>query len=592
MTTFHHLRQLGLVAAVSLPVLACAPNPPLIPTSEPTSVETTASYEALRSLPTPPKPVPVAVYSYPDLTGQLKPSDTVTNNSRAVTQGAVWMLVKALKDAGSGKWFKVIQRANLDNLLKERQIIRETRGKVEQQTGNAQSQLPSLLFAGVILEGGIIGYDSNTVTGGLGARYLGIGGDVQYRQDTVSVYLNAVSSQTGEILKSVMTRKTVASYGVRGSVFKFVAFQELLEGETGYTVNEPGQIAVAQAIEHAVRAMIIEGALEGMWQFEDEIAGKEVTQAYLDDVEADLLLGDANTAVAQALLNDEQLKKIADARKARRERLEEQDLRRQERQLAEERQRQDEAKKLAAAKAAAEAEATALAKAQRAPIAKGKDLADIHEPVKKDAGIQTQQHAKATPAPQPKPKTSPSVNAQERAVAASTPRQLGKIGTKREPQKPTETAALERKKPLAEPKRTAFVPKSEPVVETKEADVAALTPKELEKSVNERQAKALLDMAALEEREAAALVKLAEELGLLGTGEPENEVELPAVESISQPGPAVNRDDELDDASVENLIPQLKPAAAASSDMPVSAALLLELTSTKVNADESQAAPR
>ena len=97
-----------------------------------------------------------------------------------------------------------------------------------------------MLFAGIILEGGIIGYDSNTVTGGIGARYLGIGGDVQYRQDTVTVYLNAISSRTGEILKSVMTRKTVASYGVRGSVFKFVAFQKLLEGETGYTVNEPG----------------------------------------------------------------------------------------------------------------------------------------------------------------------------------------------------------------------------------------------------------------------------------------------------------------------------------------------------------------
>ena len=328
------LQHVMLAAVVSLPLMACTPKPPLIPTSEPTSVETTATYAALRNLPAPSRPVPVAVYSYPDLTGQLKPSETVSTNSRAVTQGAVWMLVKSLKDAASGKWFKVIQRANLDNLLKERQIIRETRGKVEQKTGNAQSQLPSLLFAGVILEGGIIGYDSNTVTGGLGARYLGIGGDVQYRQDTVTVYLNAVSSQTGEILKSVMARKTVASYGVRGSVFKFVAFQELLEGETGYTVNEPGQIAVAQAIEHAVRALIIEGALEGLWQFEDEIAGKEVTQAYLDDMEEDLLLGDADTAVAQALLNEEQLQKLSDARKARRDRLAAQAKRQQERQLA------------------------------------------------------------------------------------------------------------------------------------------------------------------------------------------------------------------------------------------------------------------
>ena len=224
-------QRLLITPALVLPIVACAANPPVIPTSAPTSVETTATYEALRSLPAPKQPVPVAVYGYPDLTGQFKPTETVSTNSRAVTQGAAWMLVKALKDAAAGRWFKVIERTNLENLLKERQIIRETRGRIENQTGKPQPGLPSLLFAGVILDGGIIGYDSNTVTGGLGARYLGIGGDVRYRQDTVTIYLNAVSSQTGEILKSVMTRKTVVSYGVRGSVFKFVAFQELLEGE-------------------------------------------------------------------------------------------------------------------------------------------------------------------------------------------------------------------------------------------------------------------------------------------------------------------------------------------------------------------------
>lgn len=302
-------------------ISACAPKPPLIPTSAPTAVESTATYKALRNLPAPRQPIPVAVYSYPDLTGQFKPTETISTNSRAVTQGAVWMLVKSLKDAAGGRWFKVIQRANLDNLLNERQIIRETRGRVAKQTGVAQDGLPPLLFAGVILEGGIIGYDSNTITGGLGARYLGIGGDVQYRQDTVTVYLNAISSQTGEILKSVMTRKTVASYGVRGSVFKFVAFQKLLEGETGYTVNEPGQIAVAQAIEHAVRALIIEGALENLWQFDDETAGKSETQRYLADKEDDLLLGTSSGQSAQALLSNEQLEKIAAERIKRRQRL-------------------------------------------------------------------------------------------------------------------------------------------------------------------------------------------------------------------------------------------------------------------------------
>ncbi|MEZ5934352.1 MAG: CsgG/HfaB family protein [Alphaproteobacteria bacterium] len=311
-------RFLPLLPALLL--LACAPNPQALPVTKPTSAETTATYRALRELPAPSRPVPVAVYNYPDLTGQFKAAETVATSSRAVTQGAVWMLVKSLKDAGAGRWFKVIQRANLDYLLKERQIIRETRGRVAEATGEAQPGLPSLLFAGVILDGGIIGYDSNTVTGGIGARYLGIGGDVQYRQDTVTVYLNAISSQTGEILKSVMTRKTVVSYGVRGSIFKFVAFQKLLEGEAGYTVNEPGQIALAQAIEHAVRSLVIEGALEGLWQFDSEEAGLVESQLYLAEKEDDLMLA----AAAEGDLgsrSEAELRTLLAARKAERAKL-------------------------------------------------------------------------------------------------------------------------------------------------------------------------------------------------------------------------------------------------------------------------------
>jgi curli production assembly/transport component CsgG len=294
--------RLGLMMAGLAGMLAACDatqTPPFI-TAPPTSAETTATYRALKELPPPSKKVVVAVYNYPDLTGQFKPTETVSTNSRAVTQGAVWMLVKALKDASGGQWFKVIQRANLDNLLKERQIIRETRTNYAKNTGAAQPGLPSLLFAGVILEGGIIGYDSNTVTGGIGARYLGIGADSQYRQDTVTVYLNAISSQTGEILKSVMTRKTVASYGVRGSVFKFVAFQKLLEGEAGYTVNEPGQIALTQAIEHVVRAMVIEGARDGLWRFENAALGREQMLAYYAEKDEEIRLDPRGNPVAAA----------------------------------------------------------------------------------------------------------------------------------------------------------------------------------------------------------------------------------------------------------------------------------------------------
>jgi curli production assembly/transport component CsgG len=130
-----------------------------------------------------------------------------------------------------------------------------------------------LLFAGVLLEGGIIGYDTNTLTGGAGARFLGVGGQTQYRQDTVTVYLRAVSVRTGEVLTSVQTSKTIASVAVGANAFRFVSFKELLEAETGFTTNEPDQVALQQAIEKAVFALVMEGVELKLWNFADPAAG-------------------------------------------------------------------------------------------------------------------------------------------------------------------------------------------------------------------------------------------------------------------------------------------------------------------------------
>ena len=521
-------RSLLLAGSAAL-LFGCNPNPPLIMTAEPTSVETTASYEALRNMPAPKQPVPVAVYSYPDLTGQFKAAETVSTNSRAVTQGAVWMLVKSLKDAAAGRWFKVIQRANLDNLLKERQIIRETRGRVEKQTGSAQPGLPSLLFAGVILEGGIIGYDSNTVTGGIGARYLGIGGDTQYRQDTVSVYLNAISSQTGEVLKSVMTRKTVVSYGARGSVFKFVSFQKLLEAETGYTVNEPGQIALAQAIEHAVRSLIIEGALEGLWHFEDEVSGKEATQAYLEDKEDDLLIGDASSGVAQALLTEEQLEKVAVARKARRQRLEEQALRRQERQLLAERRKAEEQRKLAAA-------ANPPKNADGSPRMPSYPDEIVGSPIVEQKVAKGDHHPDA-PAKQKK------------AVASISPEQLQKLIKYRQ------AAAVERLE--EETGKVESVKSQAPLTTTADA----------------------VSTSGQKQEGAAASDPQPEVLKSEG-GSAKTDEKPSDIKPVNQPGPTFEDDDAADEpgeASLNGFVPKLKPAAAQVRTKPVSAEMLMKL---------------
>jgi curli production assembly/transport component CsgG len=208
-------------------------------------------------------PVVAAVYGFNDKTGQRKPSEKMANISFAVTQGAEVWVIKALQEVGQGQWFKVVERVGLDNLTKERQIIRQARESV-----GDNRQLKPMMFAGIIIEGGIIGYDSNTLTGGAGARYLGIGASTQYRQDVVTVTMRATSVQTGEVLLSVSTTKTIISTGSSFTVFKFFDVgTKSLETEVGNSINEPVNYAVRAAIEQAVVEMVKEGNRKGLWAF-------------------------------------------------------------------------------------------------------------------------------------------------------------------------------------------------------------------------------------------------------------------------------------------------------------------------------------
>lgn len=282
---------LAAAASAAAIVLAGCQYPGRVVVAQPPSTaEVTPTFNELRALPEPAQELVVAVYDFPDLTGQYKPSETVTTYSRAVTQGGSLVLTKALRDAGGGRWFRVIQRRELDDLLKERQIIREQRAAFA--NGQPAQPLPPLVFAGLLIEGGIVGFDSNTITGGAGARFLGIGGDVEYRQDTVTVYANAVSTQTGEVLKTVMARKTIASYAAQGGVFKFVDYKDLLEIEAGFTVNEPGHLALQQAIELLVRALVVEGAAEGLWRFNFPEPGQVAIDRYFAQKRRQSLAGD------------------------------------------------------------------------------------------------------------------------------------------------------------------------------------------------------------------------------------------------------------------------------------------------------------
>jgi curli production assembly/transport component CsgG len=215
-----------------------------------------------QNLPMPRNKTVVAVYKFRDQTGQYKPQTNGSSFSTAVTQGATTMLIRALEQS---QWFEPIERENLGNLLNERKIIRSTRDEYAALTGKKQPPLAPLLFAGIILEGGIISYDSNVLTGGAGLRYFGAGASGQYRQDRVTVYLRAISTNSGKIFKTVYTSKTILSQQVDANLFRFVNFKRLLETETGFTYNEPSEMAVKDAIEKSVQALIYEGFEENLW---------------------------------------------------------------------------------------------------------------------------------------------------------------------------------------------------------------------------------------------------------------------------------------------------------------------------------------
>ncbi len=225
--------------------------------------ESTPATSLLKDLPKPKEQVVVGVYKFRDQTGQYKPQENGSSFSTAVTQGATSILIKALEDS---KWFIPIERENIGNLLQERNLIRATRQEYVKNANPNEPQLTPLLYAGVLLEGGIVSYDSNIITGGFGARYFGAGASVKYRQDRVTVYLRMISTSNGKILKSVYISKTILSQAIDESLFRYVNFKRLLEVETGYTTNEPVHMAVTEAIEKAVESLVLEGIQDNIWE--------------------------------------------------------------------------------------------------------------------------------------------------------------------------------------------------------------------------------------------------------------------------------------------------------------------------------------
>jgi len=242
----------------------------------------TVAYKDLSSVKAPEgDPVIIAVYDFLDMTGQKKPGGNFASMSSAVTQGSYQLLIKALQDAGDGKWFRVVERSSLASLLQERKLIRTTR---QLANGENAEPLPALLFAGAYITGGIVGYDSDIKSGGIGARVLGIQANKQYREDIVTIILRLVNVQTGEVVITTTVEKTIVSTSTGSDVFKyFDADTMLVEIEAGYAKNEPVTFAVRKAIEKGVVDLIHLGAQKELWKFSvDEVVEVPQIKDYVD----------------------------------------------------------------------------------------------------------------------------------------------------------------------------------------------------------------------------------------------------------------------------------------------------------------------
>ena len=267
------LRAIGIFL-LTLLLVSCAGRPDFDVRTQP------VQYKDLTEIKSPKgDPIVIAVYDFLDMTGQKKPGGNFASMSTAVTQGSYQLLIKALQDAGDGNWFKVVERTSLPSLLQERKLIRSTR---QQVNGEGAEPLPPLLFAGAYITGGIVGYDSDIKSGGVGARILGIQEHKQWRQDVVTVILRLVNVQTGEVVVSITVEKTIISGETGGDIFKYLDTDTmLLEVEAGVARNEPVTYAVRKAIEKGVVELINEGAKKDLWEFDIPVV--EITEKKVID---------------------------------------------------------------------------------------------------------------------------------------------------------------------------------------------------------------------------------------------------------------------------------------------------------------------
>ena len=266
------LRKLACLLAVSLSSCSLMIDPlenNIPPVERPGEAQLDSLYTDLAYALEPVRKPVIAVYAenFTDQTGQRRSNSTYATFSSALTQAPHAYLIRALKHAGSEKngFFEVVERVSLESVSKERQLIRSTRENFDED-----SKLPPLKFADMIMTGGVLSYQANTASGGLGARTLGIGLSRAYRSDSLTLSLRTVSVSTGKVLIEVLVTKTIMSASLDNDVFRFVSDNtQLVELEGGTVKNEPMSIALQMAIETAVLETIREGVKNNYWRLKE-----------------------------------------------------------------------------------------------------------------------------------------------------------------------------------------------------------------------------------------------------------------------------------------------------------------------------------
>jgi curli production assembly/transport component CsgG len=247
----------------------------------------------LAQLPPAPRQITVAVYDFPDLTGQRKPTPpgaVVSELSTAVTQGASSIMIEALKAAGSGTYFNVVDRTRDADQVRERSVIADSTGspsnkpdkKADGKAGSsaANANIRRLRPAEYIINGGLVAFERSVLISNSSLAILGIGGSKSVIRNYVSVTMRMVRADTAEVVASVTAYRSVdtdtagisshsrASNGLFPDTLltKYPSPSDYLEADFSGTRNEMTQIAIREAIEAGLIELIDRGNQMALWQ--------------------------------------------------------------------------------------------------------------------------------------------------------------------------------------------------------------------------------------------------------------------------------------------------------------------------------------